>query len=109
MAHIYGSSMLLLCNFSIILLLIFSHHISCDPVFEVCRDGFTAVNTWLGGVRSGRITYLLGIRRRERDELRAETVKRMRELKDKISGVLESFRTDKRFVYNPLLLSLYNH
>ena len=76
-----------------------SYHLSCDPVLEVCRDGLTAVNTWLGGVRSGRIAYLLGIRRKERDEQRAETVKRMKELKDKISGVLESFRSDKRFVY----------
>ena len=95
----HASSVLPLYNFSIVLLLIFSHHLSCDPVLEVCRDGLTAVNTWLGGVRSGRITYLLGIRRKERDELRAETVKRMKELKDKISGVLESFRSDKRFVY----------
>ena len=82
----------------IVLLLIFSHHLSCDPVLEVCRDGLTAVNTWLGGVRSGSITYLLGIRCKERDELRAETVKKMKELRDKISGVLESFRSDKRFV-----------
>ena len=97
-----------ICNFSIVLLLIFSHHLSCDSVLEVCRDGLTAVNTWLGGVRHGRITYLLGIRRKERDDLRAETVERMKELKDKISGVLESFRTDKRFVY-PLLPSHYNY
>lgn len=73
------------------------HHLSCDPVLEVCRDGLTAVNTWLGGVRHARFTYLLGIRRKERDELRAETVKQMKELRDKISGVLESFRSDKRF------------
>ena len=87
-----------LCNFSIILLLIFSHYFSCDSILEVCRDGLTAVNTWLGGVRCGRITYFLGIRRKERAELRAETVKQMKELKDKISTELESFRSDKRFV-----------
>jgi hypothetical protein len=90
--------MLSYATFPIVLLLIFSHHLSCDPVLEVCRDGLTAINTWLGGVRSGRITYLLGIRRKERDERRAETVNQMKGLKDKISGVLESFRSDKRFV-----------
>ena len=95
-----ASFVLPLCD---VLLLIFSHHLSCDPVLEVSRDGLAAVNTWLGGVRCGRITYLLGIRRKERDELKAETMKQMKELKDKISGVLESFRSDKRSV------SSYNH
>ena len=82
----------------VVLLLIFSHHLSCDPVLEVCRDGLTAVHTWLGGVRSDRFTYLLGIRRKERDERRAETMKQIKEFRDKISGVLETFRNDKRFV-----------
>lgn len=93
--HIYASSVLQLFY---LLMLIFSHHLSCDPVLEVCRGGLAAVNTWLGDLRCGRIAYLLGIRRRERDELRAETVKQMKELKDRLSGVLESFRSDKRFV-----------
>ena len=82
-----------------------SYFLSCDPVLEVCKDGLIAVNTWLGGVRCGRISYLLGIRRKERDELRVETVKQMKELKDKISGVLESFRSDKRFVFLLKLIS----
>ena len=100
----------LLCNFSVVILLLifFSSSSSCDPVLEVCRDGLTAVNTWLGNVRSGRITYFLGIRGKERDEQRAETVRKMKELKDKIIGVLELFRNEKRFV-NHITPNIHDH
>ncbi|KAF8811417.1 hypothetical protein BYT27DRAFT_7336184 [Phlegmacium glaucopus] len=69
---------------------------SCDPVLEVCRDGLTAVNAWLGGVRNGRFTYCLGIRREERDREVAENAKKVKDLREKICSVLESFRGDKR-------------
>lgn len=79
-------------------LMLISSHLSCDPVLEVCKEGLIAVNAWLGGVRKGRITYFLGIRREERDRQINEKIKQMKELRDKISGVLESFRSDKRSV-----------
>lgn len=90
----YGLSTLLYEPFADI----FFIHSSCDPVLEVCKDGLTAVKSWLGCLRKGRVTYFLGIGRKERDQEIAARTEQIKELRDKISQVLESFRNDKRFV-----------
>lgn len=70
---------------------------SCDTVLEVCRDGLIAVHAWLGGVRHGRIRSLVGIQRKERAERISEQIRQMKELRARISEVLESFRSNRRF------------
>jgi hypothetical protein len=71
---------------------------SVSDLLAACVIGLRGAQTWLAGLRVGRVTELFGIREAERVERRKKRREALAEVKEQLQNALDEFQNEKRFL-----------